>query len=397
MNKTAIFNRPHVVIVGKVNAGKSVIFNKLLNQDAAIVSNAPGTTTDAVTKAMELLPFGPIALIDTAGFLDDTILGREREAKSIKAIEKSNLLLFVEDVNDIDDRMHSYMEKIGNKYKIDILHVLTKVDSLSEKELSDITDKYPNSSLFSNRSESYVEKLMTTIATRLEAITNETEIKSINSIVSRGEFLLMVTPIDSEAPKGRLITPQVQLIRDCLDNGIMTVVVRPDELQSAIDSISKIALVVTDSQAFSEVSNILGDEVPLTSFSIIQSWQRGNFKVLLDGANALDNLKDNSRILIAESCTHNTSHEDIGRVKIPSLLTNKLKMTFNFDFTAGHDFPIDVNMYDLVIHCGGCMMNKKSMLTRIDRCTDCNVPISNYGMVLAKLNGILDRCSEMFI
>lgn len=391
MEKTPLAFRTHITIFGNTNAGKSSLFNKLLGQDMAIVSDVGGTTTDPVTKAMELIPYGPIALTDTAGLGDMSEIGEQRVKKTAKALEKTDFALYAADCTDFDEAAYEEAKKQFEKKKIDHLLVFTKSDLGADG----LKERYPDAVFVSVNDDNSIENLKTVLRERLSKIAPE-ENTMIGGLLPSGSNVVLVIPIDSEAPKGRLILPQVQLIRDCLDHGMKCIVTRDTELEETLGEQKKVDLVVTDSQAFKFVASVVPEEIPLTSFSMLMARMKGDLKKLIEGADAIAGLKDGSRILMAEACTHNSSHEDIGRVKIPRLLRARTGKDLSFDYYVHQDFPENITDYDLVIHCGGCMINARSMKNRIDFCLENGVPITNYGVVLAYANGILERCGKIF-
>jgi len=403
MNNTPKGNRKHIVFYGKRNAGKSSIMNKIIGQEVSLVSSIKGTTTDPVSKAIELIPFGPVVLIDTGGIDDDGDLGVLRVEKTIKTLEKVDLAIYVITIDDIDDRFYSEFVEKFKKRNIPYITVINKTDIVSNERLKEIKynielkKKLKNVVFISTKYDTTIEDLKNELIKRLN--TGDKEETLIGDIIPYGGKIIMVVPIDSEAPKGRLILPQVQLIRDCLDHGIKSYIVRDTELAVAIEDLKDIDLIVTDSQAFKEVDKIVPNNINLTSFSIIMARQKGDLKTFLEGISTIEKLKEKEKpkILIMESCSHNTSHEDIGRVKIPKLLTKHLQKEIDFCFFMGEDFPKNIGSYDLVIHCGSCMLNKKSMINRIKICQDDNVPITNYGILLAYLSGILDKAIKVFL
>lgn len=394
MNNTPNANRKHIAIYGKRNAGKSSLLNAIIGQDVSLVSSVKGTTTDPVSKAMELIPLGPVVFIDTAGLDDVGELGELRVKRSLKILERTDFAIYVMDINDIDEE--AYKESIRNfkKYNIPYIHIINKIDTVSEERLEEVRNKFNEAIFVSASKEENILFLKDELIKRIEE--GEKEIPIVGDLIPYNSKVIMVVPIDSEAPKGRIILPQVQLIRDCLDHGIKSYVVRDTELESALEDIKDVDLVVTDSQAFKRVSELVPEDIKLTSFSILFARYKGEIDAFLEGISKIDELDENSRILISESCTHNHSHEDIGRVKIPRMLRKHTGKDLKFEFKMGHDFPEDLGDYDLVIHCGSCMLNRKTMLTRIDMCREKNVSITNYGVVLAYLTGILDRSVEIF-
>lgn len=394
MNNTPNSNRTHIAIYGKTNSGKSSLLNAIIGQEISIVSSVKGTTTDPVSKAMELIPFGPVVFIDTAGLEDETELGALRIKSTLKVLQRTDFAIYVLSAEEGEDKEYwEFTEKL-HKYKIPFMTVINKIDCLSSSELEHIKQCYKDAVFVSALSGTNILEFKEELIIRLRE--GEKEEPIIGDVVPYNGKVVMVVPVDSEAPKGRIILPQVQLIRDCLDHGIKSYVVRDTELKAALEDLNSIDLVVTDSQAFKFVNEVVPKETKLTSFSIVFARYKGDLRVFIKGAEKIEELDENSKILISESCTHNHSHEDIGRVKIPNLLNKYLGKKLYYDFKMGHDFPEDVEKYDLIIHCGSCMLNKKTMLTRIAICEEKGVSITNYGVVLAYLNGILDRTTEIF-
>lgn len=391
MEKTPLSMRKHIAIFGDTNVGKSTLFNKLLGQEAAIVSEISGTTTDPVVKAMELIPYGPVALIDTAGLGDETALGSRRTAKTLDILKRTDLILYVRDIN-----CDSALRPVKIDKNIPYINVFTKCDLADAKTLTRVSGDFPESVLIFD----YNEKSLDCLRRRMIEELNKQERDDdtmIGHLMPKGSSLILVCPIDSEAPKGRLILPQVQLIRDCLDHGMKAYVTTEVTLKDALDELRHTDLVVTDSQAFKIVSKIVPDNIMLTSFSMLLAAQKGDFKQLLSGAAAIDKINADSKILMLEGCTHNTSHEDIGRVKIPKLISSYTGGAApQYDYYTGYNMPKDISGYDLIIQCGMCMINKKEIKTRLKTAQSLGVPVTNYGIALAKLNGILDRAAEIF-
>jgi len=394
MNNTPNANRKHIGIYGNTNSGKSSLMNKILGQDISLVSNVEGTTTDPVQKAMELIPFGPVLLIDTAGLEDKTELGEIRVKKSYEYLKRLDFAIYVVDGKDLDLETYKSWKREANKYNIKHMVVVNKLDKLNDDEINNINKVFNNPLLISAKNNKNIDELKEQLIKSLEA--EEDEKPLIGDLLPYGSTVVLVVPIDSEAPKGRIILPQVQVIRDCLDHGIKTYVVRDTELEDALNDIKNIDLVITDSQAFKEVDKIVPKDINLTSFSILFARQKGELSDFLDGANKLKNLKAGDKVLICESCSHNVSHEDIGRVKIPRMLTKIAGGELNLEYKVGYDFEEDVEKYDMVIHCGACMVNRKSVVNKINLCKEKNVPITNYGLVIAYFTGILDRSVEIF-
>lgn len=390
MEKTPLSLRTHITIFGNTNSGKSSLFNKIIGQEMAIVSEQEGTTTDPVTKAMELIGFGPVALTDTAGWGDTTQIGDKRQEKTNKLLDRTDFAVYTADITAFDRTAYEDALAEFDRRKIPHMLVFTKSD-LGKPDLKEFTD----SVCVSVKDDKSIEELRNKLIKELTKTVKE-EKSLLGGLLLSGATVVLVIPIDSEAPKGRLILPQVQLIRDCLDNGMRAVCVRDTELAKTLDELKKIDLVVTDSQIFKKVSEIVPERIKLTSFSMLLANAKGDIKTLSEGAKALDTLPDKARILMAEACTHNTSHEDIGRVKIPGMLSKYTGKELEFEYSVHHDFPDDLSDYDLVIHCGGCMLNAKTMQNRIEYCKKAGVPVTNYGVVLSYASGILTRSMEIF-
>lgn len=396
MKKTPIASRPHVGIFGNTNAGKSSLFNTIFGQDIAIVSEYKGTTTDPIIKAMELNPYGPIALIDTGGLDDSTEVGIKRVEKTRNMLLRTDLALYVADINDFNKNDYEKMVAQFDKFKIPHLLVFNKIDQATEKVKDKIKSEYEDSIYVILDDKESVNFLKDKIGEELKKI----EVKEdtiIGDILAPKSTVIMVVPLDQAAPKGRIILPQVQLIRDCLDHRIKCVVVRETELLEVLSEVKDIDLVVTDSQIFDLVAKIVPTNIPLTSFSMLFANQKGDIDLLIKGAYATESLPNKGKILMAEGCSHSLTHEDIGRVKIPNLLKKHISKDLEFDFYSGYDFPDNLKNYDLVIHCGGCMLNKKAVQTRLWICDEMGIPVTNYGVILAYLNGILTRCSKVFL
>lgn len=398
LNKTPKANRLHIGIFGKRNAGKSSLLNALVNQDVAIVSDIAGTTTDPVEKTMEFLPLGPVVFIDTAGVDDEGSLGGMRVEKTKKVLDRTDIAVIICDYNGWDEfEINLYKE--FERRSVPVLAVINKTDmcSISDEKLEIIKNYVKNpvhTSLKTGRQIVYdLKKLL--VASVPESFINPPSI--LGDLVPKGSTVILVIPIDKEAPKGRIILPQVQTLRDILDNGLKALVVRETELQEALMGLQeKPALVVTDSQAFKEVSEIVDKSVPLTSFSMLFARLKGDLKVFYEGAKAVDNLKDGDKILIAESCSHHQIEDDIARVKIPRWLKNKTGKNLEFVYHSSHDFVDNLSEFALVIHCGACMTNRREILSRIMKAKESKTPITNYGIVIAHCVGILDRAIAPF-
>ena len=391
MNDTPNSNRTHIAIFGRRNAGKSSIINALSNQNVAIVSDNAGTTTDPVKKAIEINKIGACVIVDTAGFDDDGELGLLRIEKTKKIIESTDIALLV---FDCDSENNDYLLELKwknelSEFGITIIAVINKIDlnknykivEQNIKEIFDI-DCVP----ISANKKINIDILIETIKNNLS---KEDEISIVGHIVGEDDIVLLVMPQDIQAPKGRLILPQVQTIRDILDNKAIVIGATFDKFETALKSLNKPPkVIITDSQVFKEVERLKPKESALTSFSVLFARYKGDEKIYKKGADFIDNLNKKSKILIAESCSHIPLEGDIGRVKIPNMLKNKFGFAFDIDYTAGADFPSDLSKYDLIIHCGGCMGTRRQILNRIKLCEKQNKPITNYGMAIAKINGV---------
>lgn len=394
MNSTPNCNRTQIGIFGNTNVGKSSFFNMIVGSKVSIVSKEEGTTTDAVSKAMELIPIGPVNFIDTAGINDNSILGKERVKKTNEIIKKVDIgILIIDGKNHNDNNME--LIRLFEKYKIPFLKIINKADLLKEVEKEAIQKNFGNVKFLSTKTGEGKEEIITQLINTIQI--NENEEATIKELVPYGSTVVLVVPIDSEAPKGRLILPQVQCIRECLDSGIKCIVVRDSELEDIIKEKTKIDLVITDSQIFNKVEKIVPKDIMLTSFSMILAWKKGDFHEFLNGIEAIKKLKPGDKVLISECCTHNTSHEDIGEKKIPKLLNNYVSGKLEFTFYKGGDFSLENKDYKVIIHCGGCMITRKDMRNRISDAKEKEIPITNYGMILAFFCGILDRSSKLFL
>ncbi len=389
MEKTPISLRKHIAIFGDTNAGKSTLFNAVLGQDVSIVSEISGTTTDPVTRAMELIPYGPVALIDTAGLGDTTDLGKARIKKTKEILSRTDLVLYVKDVNADSDTNFDF----GKTKKI---NVYTKCDIAAPQRVEFVKGLDPDGVFIYEHTEKGLEELKNRMVSVLSSMEKDDE-TLLGDIVPSGGMVVLVIPIDDAAPKGRLILPQVQTLRDCLDHNIRATVTTVETLEETLSELPRVDLVVTDSQAFKEVDDIVPTEIPLTSFSMLLANQKGGINQLIEGLTVIKNLCEGDDILMLEACTHNTTHDDIGKVKIPALLQKKTGKKLNFTHLSGHDFPEDVEKYKLVIQCGGCMINKKAIQSRLEVLAEKHIPVTNYGVILAYLNGIAERASAVFV
>lgn len=398
LNSTPQSIRVHIGLFGKRNAGKSSIINAITNQSAAIVSDIAGTTTDPVFRPMEILPIGPCVLIDTAGLDDVGKLGELRISKSLDVLEKTDIALLVVDCQiGISQEDLSLIEKFNDKNIPHIL-ILNKIDTI--KNQSEILN------LAKNKVKCPVVSVSSTDKIGIENLKNEiirvlpkdgTEFRLVSDLIEPNDLVVLVVPIDKAAPKGRLILPQQQVIRDILDNGAISIVTKENSLKETLSNLGKKPkLVLTDSQVFPQVDKDTPKDIPLTSFSILFARQKGDLKELINGAYALENLKDGDKILMAEGCTHHRQTDDIGTVKIPNMIRKKTGKNITFEFSSGVSFTEDINKYALVVHCGACMMNRAGMLSRIEKAKSFNVPIVNYGILIAYVKGILERSLELF-
>lgn len=395
--KTLKSMRLHIGIFGKTNVGKSSLLNRITNQDVSIVSNIAGTTTDVVEKTMELLPIGPVNFLDTAGINDSTALSSERIEKTMKIINRTDVAIVVCDYNGIDDYEKNLIEKF-NELKIPFMIFINKTDEKypSDSIIEDLKNYTKHILLSSVKTDDLIVFKIKELLVKLlpEDFVNSPKI--VGDLIPQGSTVILVIPIDKEAPKGRIILPQVQTLRDLLDNNCVSVVVKESELKSAIDNLKFApSLVVTDSQAFKNVSEIVPENIPLTSFSILFARLKGDLNTFSQGAKSIEKLQDGDRVLILESCTHHAIEDDIGRVKIPNLLRKKTGKNLIIDNIAGHDFP-DISKYKLIIHCGACMTNRREVLSRILLAAENNVPITNYGICISYCLGILPRALKIF-
>lgn len=395
--KTLKSMRLHIGIFGKTNVGKSSLLNKITDQDVSIVSDIEGTTTDVVEKTMELLPIGPVNFLDTAGINDKSTLASERIEKTIKIINRTDVGVIVCDYNGIDN----YETDLINKFnELDIPYIIivnkTDIQGINDTALNHIRKYTENILITSTKTDNEIVFKFKELLLKILPDDYINTPKIVGDLIKEKSVVIMVIPIDKEAPKGRIILPQVQTLRDLLDSNCLTLVVKDTELEQALNSLKEPpALVVTDSQAFKKVSEIVPQNVPLTSFSILFARLKGDLNAFIQGAKAIENLQDGDKVLILESCTHHAIDDDIGRVKIPNLLRKKTGKNLVIENFSGHDFP-DISGYKLIIHCGACMTNKKEILSRILLSNKAGVPITNYGIVISYCLGILDRAVQIY-
>lgn len=391
LNSTPASERLHIGIFGRRNAGKSSIINALTGQSLAIVSNVKGTTTDPVLKAMELLPLGPVVMIDTAGIDDEGDLGELRVQKAYQMLNKSDIaVLVIDSVEGMTEHDTAMLTRIKDK-QIPYVIVVNKSD-LAGVEIRDIPQPNISVSTTTNHNIHELKELLAHLIPE-----NKNDYPLVRDLVSTGDFVVLVIPIDKAAPKGRLILPQQQTIRDLLEVGATSIVVQDTELAQTLSELGKKPkLVITDSQAFARVSKDTPKDILLTSFSILFARYKGDLDTQVEATKLLDQLHDGDKILISEGCTHHRQCDDIGTVKLPNLIRKHSNKEINFEFTSGGEFPLDLSLYKLAIHCGGCMINEREMKYRLKCSNDANLPITNYGTALAHLNGILPRSLECF-
>ena len=394
MNQTPASERVHISFFGKRNAGKSSVINAVTGQDLAIVSSVMGTTTDPVYKTMELLPLGPVMVIDTPGIDDEGELGALRVRKSYQVLNKTDIAILI--IDSTAGKGEEELELIHRFHKkgIPYLIVYNKIDLLSTEKIKDLAMSVRAEEVLVSASDGMnIQELKEKIASLKPEDTHKYPL--IQDLIKPLDLVILVVPIDKAAPKGRLILPQQQTIRDILERGALSLVVRDTELKSTLDHFLAQGvcpkLVVTDSQAFARVSKAVPENITLTTFSILFSRYKGELEIQLKGIAALSSIEDGDRILIAEGCTHHRQCGDIGTCKMPEWIRNYTRKKPVFEFTSGTEFPDDVSSYKMVVHCGGCMLNEREMKYRIACCQDQGVPITNYGILIAQVTGILKR------
>lgn len=390
MNQTPASERVHIGFFGKRNAGKSSIINAVTGQDLAIVSHVQGTTTDPVYKAMELLPMGPVMLIDTPGIDDEGELGSLRVKKSYQVLNKTDVGVLVVDAKEGKTEED---EKLINRFlqkKIPYIVVYNKADLCVR-----IPHAGSNEIWVSAKEKQNIHELKEMLARQSKK--EEGKFRLVGDIISPSDFIVLVVPIDKAAPKGRLILPQQQTIRDILESDATAIVVREHELKETLKNLGKSPkLVITDSQVFARVAKDTPEDMMLTSFSILFARYKGDLEEAVKGVRKMEDMRDGDTVLIAEGCTHHRQCGDIGTVKIPKWLREHTGRELKFAFTSGTEFPDDLSPYQLIIHCGGCMLNEREMKYRVSCARDCNVPITNYGIAIAYMQGILERSLQPF-
>lgn len=394
LNQTPSANRTHIGIFGKRNAGKSSLINAITGQNYAIVSDVLGTTTDPVLKSMELLPLGPVVIIDTPGLDDEGTLGALRIQKAYQILNKTDIAVLVIDASSGITKEDSEILKRIHEKEIPCVIVVNKSDICPNCNLEDLPLPDSDSAiLVSSKTGEHIQELKELLAQQAPQDTIQKSI--VADLLKPLDFVVLVVPIDSAAPKGRLILPQQQTIRDILEAKASAIVVQETELAETLNSLGKKPkMVITDSQVFKKVSAVTPDDILLTSFSILFARYKGNLKTLVDGASALDSLKNGDRILISEGCTHHRQCDDIGTVKLPNWIRSYTKKEVEFGFTSGTEFPLDLSSYKMIVHCGGCMLNEREMKYRLKCAEDAKIPITNYGTCIAYINGILNRSLE---
>ena len=414
MNETPSADRVHIGFFGRRNAGKSSIVNKVTGQELAVVSDVKGTTTDPVSKAMELLPMGPVVIIDTPGIDDEGHLGELRVRKAKQVLNRVDVAVLVVDATlgktSVDEELiHIFKEKeipylvIYNKS--DLLPENRKISEDSPEKKEGLSHEKPDQKADTITQEPFIYASAATGQNIYElkekiaslAVTDDLKLRLVGDLLEPSDFAVLVVPIDKAAPKGRLILPQQQTIRDVLEAGAAAIVIKENELSNTLKTLGKKPkLVITDSQVFAKVSKETPEDIWLTSFSILFARFKGNLKTAAAGAAAIDRLKDGDKILISEGCTHHRQCDDIGTVKLPRWIRNYTGKDLEFEYSSGGDFPEDVTKYNLIVHCGGCMLNEREMRYRQKCALDQEIPITNYGIAIAYMQGILKRCVEMF-
>jgi [FeFe] hydrogenase H-cluster maturation GTPase HydF len=398
--------RLHIAILGRRNAGKSSIINAITKQDISVVSPVKGTTTDPVYKSMELLPLGPVVLIDTAGMDDEGELGELRTKKTLEVLNKTDVALIIIDAACGVTLFDQQIVEIVRDKAIPTLVILNKIDLLTSmksshtEDLTTLVKKVEEELGFKVIPVSAVEQLGISELKKalIAAVPNEDDkFRIVGDLISPGDLVVLVVPIDKAAPKGRLILPQQQTIRDILESDASAIVTKEYELKETLESMSKKPrLVITDSQVFLKVAADTPKDIPLTSFSILFARNKGDLEEMVRGARAIDRLQDGDRVLIAESCTHHQQPDDIGKVKIPRWIRQATGKQIQFDFANGMKFPENVKDYSLIVHCGGCMITRRQMLWRVEQAVEAGVPIVNYGIAIAYVQGILERAISPF-
>lgn len=410
LNSTPSANRVHIGFFGRRNAGKSSVVNAVTGQELAVVSDTKGTTTDPVYKSMELLPIGPVMIIDTPGFDDEGALGELRVRKTKQVLNKTDIAVLVVDATEGKKQCDEELIRIFKEKEIPYIIVNNKADLLSDEISEKVCQnnvseqrKAEQNALLSSGQEQYVSALTGAGIYELKECigkltpNEDMTLKIVGDLLHPGDFVVLVVPIDSAAPKGRLILPQQQTIRDVLEANAAAIVVKESELKQTLEQLGRSpAMVITDSQVFERVSEEVSEEIPLTSFSILMARYKGYLETAVNGVAAIDHLKDGDKILISEGCTHHRQCDDIGTVKIPRWLKQHTGKELIIETSSGTEFPEDLTSYALVIHCGGCMLNEREVKYRMKCAEDQEVPFTNYGIAIAQMKGILKRSIELF-
>jgi [FeFe] hydrogenase H-cluster maturation GTPase HydF len=398
LNDTPRSERVHIALFGMTNAGKSSIINAITDQEIAIVSDVKGTTTDPVYKSIEILPIGPCVIIDTAGLDDIGELGELRKKKTLEVLDKTNIAIVVIDgAVGITEYDKLIINQIKEK-KIPVIAVINKIDKIDVKEedMEVISKELSVPAVYvSSVTKQGIKELKNKIISILPE--DEDKFKIIGDLINPGDFVVLVTPIDKAAPKGRLILPQQQTIRDILESDAVAIVTKEYELKETLENLGKKPkLVITDSQVFLKVGADTPKDILMTSFSILFARYKGDLVELIKGVKAIEKLKDGDKVLISEGCTHHRQSDDIGKIKIPRWIRQMTGKKIDFEYTSGVTFTEETKRYALIVHCGGCMLNRTAMLSRIDDAKEFNVPIVNYGILIAYVQGILDRALQPF-
>ena len=397
LNSTPSSDRIHIGFFGKRNAGKSSVINAVTGQSLSVVSEIKGTTTDPVYKAMELLPLGPVMMIDTPGLDDEGSLGHLRMQKSYQVLNKTDIAILVVDATiGVTDEDHEIIRRFQQK-NIPYLLVYNKSDLVNETGLQgkETAVTFENQIWVSSETGEHIFELKELIAKQVP--TGQSKYPIVADLIKPLDFVVLVVPIDSAAPKGRLILPQQQTVRDVLEADAVSIVIKESELSETLKKLgTKPSLVITDSQAFAKVSAETPEDVRLTSFSILFARHKGDLALAVKGASAVEALQDGDTVLISEGCTHHRQCDDIGTRKLPRWLEQYTGKKLNYKFTSGTEFPEEFSPYKLIIHCGGCMLNEREMKYRLQCAADQNVPITNYGILIAYMQGILKRCIAPF-
>lgn len=410
LNSTPSANRVHIGFFGRRNAGKSSVVNAVTGQELAVVSDTKGTTTDPVYKSMELLPIGPVMIIDTPGFDDEGALGELRVRKTKQVLNKTDIAVLVVDATEGKKQCDEELIRIFKEKEIPYIIVNNKADLLSDEISEKVCQnnvseqrKAEQNALLSSGQEQYVSALTGAGIYELKECigkltpNEDMTLKIVGDLLHPGDFVVLVVPIDSAAPKGRLILPQQQTIRDVLEANAAAIVVKESELKQTLEQLGRSpAMVITDSQVFEQVSEEVSEEIPLTSFSILMARYKGYLETAVNGVAAIDHLKDGDKIMISEGCTHHRQCDDIGTVKIPRWLKQHTGKKLIIETSSGTEFPEDLTSYALVIHCGGCMLNEREVKYRMKCAEDQKVPFTNYGIAIAQMKGILKRSIELF-